>query len=276
MATTTPRTSTRLGVRTLTDPIAKGRVTPVGDGPPADFKGPIAAQPGPDAAPDPTDAKWDSLKAAVTQDDADDDAELEELIAQQAADAAADGIQFGDTDRLGDVVVEGLIEPVTFKLLPTGDTAPFAEAPKLTEIVNDLINEFGELRFLQKFKIEVLWRQKGGTKGGAPKLGATTVMSGYSRYKSGAHFQIWLAADHIPDAGFTEETYRAYLYHRLSWCGYRSTEDGEDRPCLDRPTEVFPLELERFGLYRADLNPVKAAMQQKSLFEPAKQMTGRA
>jgi hypothetical protein len=274
MATTLPhdpKPGKRTGTRSLRNPITPAPDGPAPDGPPADFKGPLPAQPGPETAPDPADVTFDAVRDAVIDQDEAHDEQLEaELSAHaEAEEAEPEGPpKFGETHR--NKVIDstsGLYEPITWKRLKTGDESPFAEAPKLTELANQLLAECAEFEKIRGFKYRIMWRQKGGTKAGEGVLSGTTVLGGLGRHDSEAHILIWFAADNCKDAGLDDDTYKALMHHRLCDVGFRTTKDGERRPRLVRPIAVHPANLKRFGLWHTGATEVGQVISQQRLFE---------
>jgi len=256
-----------MGIRTITADTTPRRrlgqtaiVAP--DGPPADYAGPAGAQ---DA-----DARWDAAHEAAYQEGRD---EMAQLIAEQAADAEADGIEFGAPVTADDArATTGRYEVPEWKVSATGDTESFAKAPKLTELRQHGLETYPEFKRLGKFKFLVLWKAKGGTRAGEPVIAKTTLLGGLARYHAQAHFLITFAADHCHELKLTDAHYEAAMYHELCHCHWTVNDDGTEKAKLQHGIEVFPGELERFGIWRADLARVKDAMTQQRLWEAENQM----
>ena len=248
-----------------------GRTT-LGSDKPADFARSV-----------PVDDAWDEALGAVQETDPirdvlhdggiGPDAELDELIAEQAADAAADGIEFGKTtDTSDERPVTGLYEVPTWKVSATGDTENFAEAPKLTELAHRLIDTVDEFRHLRGKKLLIVWKAKGGSRRGEPKIASADIPGGLTRFFAQTHCVIWFAADHCSKHKLTNEQYEAAMYHELSRCWRTVNDDGTEKPTLRDGITVFPGELKRYGIWRADLARVKDAMAQQTLWEAENQM----
>lgn len=64
--------------------------------------------------------------------------------------------------------------------------------------------------------IDYAWKMKGGKSGGNAVLGKCVKLSGPAKhYANGAHFFVWLAADHCDARDFDDRAIEALLYHEL-------------------------------------------------------------
>jgi hypothetical protein len=259
-----PSTRKRTGRATIAAPDPMAR--------PRDYVGPAAAPEISEATPavDPSEAKFQAARDAVIErENADSAEELKRLTDEQAADAKADGINLEKGEDIDERPTDGLLEVPHWKLSATGDTENFAEAPALTKLAMHLIETVPEFKNLGKFKFKILWKAKGGTRAGEPRVTSTTLLGGIARYEAGAHFLITFAADHCRNLKMTEEQYEAAMDHALCHCGNIVNDDGTEKPRIRHGIEVFPGELKRRGLWRVDLVRINDVIQQKPLWEPS-------
>lgn len=146
----------------------------------------------------------------------------------------------------------------------------FLPAADLERIAEDLIDEYAELEHLADAKIVFLWKREGGKHLDQPKLGCCTKASGMVKHFAQADWVIWLAADHLMWAYFTRRQVEAALYHELLHAGEKTDEKGETRPSVEgHDAEMFCKEIERYGLWRQDLQLASRAFAgaQLPLFE---------
>jgi hypothetical protein len=171
------------------------------------------------------------------------------------------------------ILTNGLYEVPVFEVSATGDTQTFAKAPKLHALALELIETCKEFKHLRDYRFEVLWRAKGGTRAGEPVIAHSAVMGGLGRFYGQAHFLIWFAADNCKEHKLTLEDYRSAMHHELCHCGIKVNDsEGTEKPTRRNGIEVFPEELARFGLWRADLQKVSDAMAQQTLWASDRQM----
>ncbi len=117
--------------------------------------------------------------------------------------------------------------------------------------------------------IDYRWKKKGGHSGGNAVLGKCIRLTGLTRYLSlGAHFCVWLAADHCRDNKFTDEQLEALVFHELCHIEREQPED-EDEPVVYRTvghdTELFFAELELYGAWKQDLQRLTEVVRQLPL-----------
>ncbi len=144
----------------------------------------------------------------------------------------------------------------------------FIEAPELLRLANDLVRHWPELAFLSEFQGRVLWKRKGGEKGGKATFAKFQVLSGMLEFFSGADWVMWVAADHTRVGEF--DAFEEMVYHELLHAEMVLDEEGES---LDPPQirarghdyEGFLQEIRRYGAWAPDLRSAKAAFEQPLL-----------
>lgn len=137
----------------------------------------------------------------------------------------------------------------------------FISAPGLKAIADRLIAEKDSLSVLSGLEVRYLWKRRGGTSGGNPKLGALQRPGGLLRYFSGGvPFVLWLGADNCRDLQLTPQQIEACLYHQLLHAD--TNPDDEDQYRIrGHSFEGFVEELDEFGPWSADLREVAAHIQ---------------
>ncbi|HET8631093.1 MAG TPA: putative metallopeptidase [Thermomicrobiales bacterium] len=149
----------------------------------------------------------------------------------------------------------------------------FLPAPDLEKIAARLIYEHGACGFLREWAddIALLWKKKGGQKGGKAIFGRCQALAGAARHYSGKRYLIWAAADHCRRAGFRERQLEALVHHELCHLAPGETDavTGEQAPPLvvGHDFEGFLAELATYGPWRPDLAQARAALGQLPLFE---------
>lgn len=145
--------------------------------------------------------------------------------------------------------------------------AEFVRDERLDDLAHALIAKWPELRWLDRWRVKVLWKRKGGKSAGDPTLGRMTLASGLLKYFSDTDFIVWLGADHCRDREFQPYQIEALLFHELLHCAVKPGEDEED----DKPTakghdaELFVGEIERYGAWMDNLKVVELAFRQDRL-----------
>ena len=135
--------------------------------------------------------------------------------------------------------------------------------PKLGELAQVLIENCQELSpACEEFRIQYLWKRKGGKSRGSVTLGMCIKLSGLAKYFGKVDFVIWLAADHCrerPGLNFA-----GTMFHELM----HVDKDENDLP-VTRPHEWegFSAEVERFGIWRPSMQPIARAFQESLLPE---------
>jgi hypothetical protein len=142
---------------------------------------------------------------------------------------------------------------------------------------SDEIKEVGDRIIRQKLAhlddgellIDYRWKRRGGTAGGNSTLGKCIKLTGLARHLSlGAHFCVWLAADHTRDRKFDDKQFEALVYHELCHIE-REEPDEEDKPVIYRSighdAEVFFAELREYGAWRPSLQQLAETIRQLPL-----------
>lgn len=144
----------------------------------------------------------------------------------------------------------------------TGIQSEFLHAPELAQIGKKLLNNYLELSHLEDAEIIYLWKLKGGASGGKSTLGKCVLAKSLVGFFSEADFIIWLGADNLQ--GVSPKTLEAVVYHELLHAG--KNDDGKWF-IVPHEFEGFSKEIERYGMWREDMEPIKDAFFQLSLFE---------
>jgi hypothetical protein len=140
----------------------------------------------------------------------------------------------------------------------------FLEDERLGALYEQLIEEFPELGWLEKWRVKVLWKRKGGDKGKKATLGTCQVPSGLAKFYSKADFIVLLSADHIRLRNFTEQRMKALLFHELSHCS--ETEEDDPQPAtVGHDCEVFAAEIRHFGAWRGSIEKLRPVFRQLEL-----------
>ena len=146
----------------------------------------------------------------------------------------------------------------------------FLPAPDLLAVYTQLVREHDTLAHLTQLDIAVFWKAKGGKKGGHPVFGKTFKRSGLVSAFTTCDFVVWLAADHVLDAEYTDRQITALLHHELLHIGYEDPEDGEDGPrkyvLVGHDFEGFKEELTVYGAWEEMLAEAAEAFEQAGLF----------
>jgi hypothetical protein len=143
----------------------------------------------------------------------------------------------------------------------------YADAPALAEIGRHLIETCPEFSTLQGFRVAYLWKREGGKQNGVPKMGDAKPCNGFERYKLGADFVLWIAADHAQEAQLRPEDYERYIFHSLCHCGVKFDDRDESETPTRRPhdLEMFHEEYARYGAWRPELAQMRDVVQQTTL-----------
>lgn len=150
--------------------------------------------------------------------------------------------------------------------------ADFLPDASLDEIGGDLIEMYpNDLGHLADVTISYLWRRKGGKKAGAPIMGKAVKPSGLLTAFTTAEAVIWLAADHVDEAEYTQRQIQALVFHEMShvWIEEPDPDDeGGARKIVMRghDFEGFKSELRAFGAWEEMLQEAASAFKQAGLF----------
>lgn len=144
--------------------------------------------------------------------------------------------------------------------------------PKLADLAQVLIQNCEELSAgCEEFRIEYLWKRKGGKSSGSITWGMCIKLSGLAKYFGKVDFVIWLAADHYRDAGANANP-AARIFHELM----HVDQDENGQPAT-RPHELegFSAEVERFGIWRPSMNAIAKAFRESLLPEEQNETSNR-
>ena len=148
------------------------------------------------------------------------------------------------------------------------DIADYMDAPKLEHVAGQLCSAWGEFRHLDRARIHVLWKKKGGSSGGKNTWGKALKTSGLVRHYADCDFVVWLAADHCRDAAITNYELEALLYHELSHLSFEMDENGEERWSVRaHDVTAFYGEIERYGTWTPELRQMRHTYAQLALAE---------
>lgn len=137
----------------------------------------------------------------------------------------------------------------------------FVSAPGLKAIADRLIANKDSLSVLEGLEVRYLWKRRGGTSGGNPKIGALQRPGGLLRYFSGGTpFVLWLAADHCRDLHLSPRQIEAAVFHQLLHAD-TNPEDDDQLRIRGHSFEGFVEELDEFGVWLPDLREMAAHVQ---------------
>lgn len=156
-----------------------------------------------------------------------------------------------------------------FALVGVSKTVEFLEAPELESIAGQLLAECDELDDLEAngASIRFLWKREGGKSQGRETLGKATKMSGLAAHYADCDFVVWLAADHCRARELTNHQIEALVFHELLHCTASETPNGTKFGTVGHDFEFFASEVQRYGLWREELEKANEACAQRSLFE---------
>ena len=153
-----------------------------------------------------------------------------------------------------------------------GDEAYIPAAP-LEAIADSLIAEHrASLGHIADLQVAILWKKTGGKRGGHLVMGKTAKRGGLLAAFTTADFIIWLAADHVLEAGYTERQIKALLHHELLHIGWQEPEEddpnGEGKAVLvGHDFEFFAEEIRTYGAWEELLQEAAEAFAQAPLFD---------
>lgn len=153
-----------------------------------------------------------------------------------------------------------------------GDEA-YIPATALEATAESLIAEHrATLGHLADLQVAVLWKKSGGKRGGHPVMGKCSKRGGLLAAFTTADFIIWLAADHVLEADYTERQITALLHHEILHIGWQ--EPGEDDPetegkavLVGHDFEFFAEEVRVYGAWEEMLQEAAAAFKQAPMFD---------
>lgn len=156
--------------------------------------------------------------------------------------------------------------------LDFGDEA-YLEAEDLQALGADLIARHPDtLGHIADLTVAYLWKKTGGKRAGRPVFGKTAKRSGLVAAFTTADFIIWLAADHVEEAGYSPKQIEALLFHELNHIGWQEPDEddpeGEGKAVLvGHEYEFFKSELLVYGAWEDMLREAADAFSQAPLFE---------
>lgn len=138
--------------------------------------------------------------------------------------------------------------------------APWKGDANLAILADRVMSQHAErFRVTRNFSIEYLWRAKGGTSRGEPKLGDCVKLGGLAYHFSSADFVIWFAADHVADFGFKEREYEALMFRMLMHIG--SNENTGAATLVPFDFKGFNAELAAYGPWDEALRKMHQTLQ---------------
>lgn len=153
-----------------------------------------------------------------------------------------------------------------------GDDA-YIPASALEALASDLISQHREsLGHIADLQVAVLWKKTGGKRAGHAVFGKTSKRGGLLAAFTTADFIIWLAADHVTEAGYTERQITALLHHELLHIGWQEPDeddpDGEGKAVLvGHDFEFFAEEIRTYGAWEQMLQEAAEAFAQAPMFD---------
>lgn len=146
----------------------------------------------------------------------------------------------------------------------------FMPAPELVKVEAQLIRAHSTLDHLDQLEVAILWKKTGGKKGGRPVFGKTAKRSGLVSAFTSADFIVWLAADHVLAAEYTDRQITALLHHELMHISYEDPADDEEGArkfvLVGHDFEFFGEELRIYGAWEEMLEEAAAAFKQAPLW----------
>jgi hypothetical protein len=148
------------------------------------------------------------------------------------------------------------IDPGPDALIPPPEAliGGFTDAPELAQMLRHLVGALPEMNWLAGYDVRALWKAKGGD-----HLGRCVLATDLVKFYSGAHWIIWVAADHTLGHALTRQQVQALLYHELKHCVLKG---AGQRPGIQKhDSEVFIGEVVRFGAWRPELEQLEVAFK---------------
>lgn len=144
----------------------------------------------------------------------------------------------------------------------------FFGSEDLRELGGDLIEMHpGILGHLADVEIAYLWKKSGGKKSGALIFGKTMKPSGVLTVFTTAQAVIWLAADHVVDAAYTQRQIEALLFHEMQHIGVEEDDETGTQKIVMRghDAELFFHDVKVYGAWEAMLSETADAFKQAGL-----------
>lgn len=143
----------------------------------------------------------------------------------------------------------------------------FIPAPELETIGKILIDKYeSDFRHIYGANIIYLWKQKGGSSGGANTLGKCIRPTGLVKhfgkldndgFSEKVDFIIWAAADHARTHQLTVKQINALIFHELM---HTDWEDGK-LVVKTHDFEGFAREIEEFGMWKGSIERIAQAVK---------------
>jgi hypothetical protein len=161
------------------------------------------------------------------------------------------------------------VAPDDLAPIPSDDlfASDFLPDPVLGAIVGGLIEAHGdELDHLHEFGVQIVWKRKGGGSHGRMRRGRCQSAAGLLKHFSDADFIVWIAADTSREVELTNWQLEALVFHELLFASFKEDKDGVKSPAI-KPVdfEVHTAELDRYGLWSAELRAARVAFDQLPL-----------
>ena len=141
----------------------------------------------------------------------------------------------------------------------------FIPAPDVERIAAALIaadaGRFWHLTGAFPLRVAYRWKREGGADGGRATLGKCVKAAPLVKHFGEIDFVIWLAADHLLVSGFTRYQVEALVFHELL---HTARVSGKPKT-VPHDAELFVAEVERYGLWKTDLDHVGRAVRQLQL-----------
>jgi hypothetical protein len=163
--------------------------------------------------------------------------------------------------------------PAIHVRVPTAEqfgTDDFMSAGTLNQIYTQLVDQHSTLEHLEQLEVAILWKKSGGKKSGRPVFGKTAKRSGLVSAFTSADFIVWLAADHVLEAEYTDRQITALLHHELMHISYEDPADNEEGArkyvLVGHDYEFFGEELRIYGAWEEMLQEAATAFEQAPMF----------
>lgn len=145
-------------------------------------------------------------------------------------------------------------------------TDDYMLAPDLERIGDELIQRRPELEAAREASIRYVWRKKHGTYAGMIVLGKCEKVSGSKRAIAKCDYIIHAAADVCREQEFPNWQLEALIYHELLHVNCQLDDNGKKQVKITgHDVEMFRSEVERYGLWRPNLEAAAQTFRQLDL-----------
>lgn len=136
-------------------------------------------------------------------------------------------------------------------------------AANLEKVADRLIETKGELAHLYGMTVAYYWKRDGGNASGQPVMGKCRKVSGdLKAFAPGAHWMVWIAANHAREQEITTHQAEGFVFHEL----LHTATDDKGRPIVvPHDWQGFTSEIREYGLYYDILQAAGTAFQQLQL-----------